>query len=93
MKFSTYDPNLYARLRGDLPKKKTLRSIAEMADEFGVSIASLRAALSHSNDSPPEPSVRVRNSSTGSGVYYEPHEMRAWWKRRQTDLNAVSKQP
>jgi len=57
-----------------------LRTFTEMADEFGLTVSQLRWNMSNSAHSPPEPKIRSKGNLSRSNYYYEPAEVRAWWK-------------
>jgi hypothetical protein len=58
-----------------------LRTFTEMAAEFGLTIAQLRYQMAHSEHNPPAPRIRSHSGLSVSNKYYDPAEMRAWWKR------------
>lgn len=60
------------------------RTITELADEFGLSRAGLIQAMRKSTQNPPKPTLKAPGSmTTGHSTWYDPVEMRAWWKREQ----------
>lgn len=60
-------------------RRKPLRSFRELAEEFGVSPATLRGLLAHHPG--PEPKFTHRGLRTPSCAWYDPAEMRAWWAK------------
>ena len=62
--------------------KKSLTLQAEMAEEFGISGAALSRMLALSILGPPKPQLRQRARLGASNVWYDPLEMRAWWRRK-----------
>lgn len=59
-----------------------LRTLAEMAEEFGVTPKSLGGLLRAPQWSPPSPKFNHHSIATGTAKYFDPTEMRAWWARR-----------
>jgi hypothetical protein len=70
-----------------LPKKadrihrKPLRTFKEMAEEFGVSERALVVFLGTRGG--PKPEIRSTGNCTVSRTWYDPEEMRRWWKSIQ----------
>lgn len=60
------------------PAREPLRTLEEMADEFGVTFASLKASM-HLHEGP-KPEIACRNRRTCQRNWYKPSEMRKWWK-------------
>lgn len=61
-------------------KRKPLRTAQEMADEFGITLASLRGHMSRSNS--PKPIMRhIAYRTRKCNSWYDPDEMRSWWRR------------
>lgn len=61
-------------------KMPPLRTASEMAEEFGMrSAQQLAGVMQASPVKPPEPIRRLRNRTTHT-TWYDPREMRAWWK-------------
>ena len=76
--------------------RKPLRSIRELADEFGVPHKTLRAKLSLCKDAP-KPRYSTGSSKTASqrNTWYDPDEVRAWWrglnqKEKACDVKSVA---
>lgn len=67
------------------PRGFPLMSTAELAAEFGISTAELVRRLVHKGR--PEPVMQCGNGNSSScrKYYYFPHEMRAWWRLRNTE--------
>ena len=59
--------------------KPPLRTVTELATEFGISQKCLSNLMRFSTTQPPEPQLRHRGKT--SATWYEPVAMRAWWKR------------
>lgn len=61
------------------------RTFAELAEEFGLSRYGLTQRMRRSTQNPPKPTLKCRGSMTTNDVtWYDPAEMRAWWKREQS---------
>jgi hypothetical protein len=61
--------------------RKPLRTFKEMAEEFGVSERALAAYLGAKNG--PRPEIRSTGNLSVSRSWYDPAEMRRWWKSIQ----------
>ena len=59
-----------------------LRTVKEMAKEFGVSVRQLAAFLGHSSTAP---KPVFRQNGRANLTWYVHAEMRAWWKARGTE--------
>ena len=61
--------------------RKPLRSLRELAEEFGVAHKTLQAKLSRCKDAP-KPRYSTGSSKTASqqNTWYDPDEVRAWWR-------------
>ena len=66
--------------RGKGPRPP-LRTIQEMAEELGLTMAQLRAFMAHSKHNPPAPAIKHRPASTPCKTYYDPGQVREWWAR------------
>jgi hypothetical protein len=62
--------------------RKPLRSFKEMAEEFGITEEILRGRLQHSENAP-KPVFVHKNARSCSNRWYDPAEMRRWWKSIQ----------
>lgn len=74
--------------RGVAPKSgkgRPLRTFAEMAEEFGLKPAQLRAFMGKSKHAPPMPRIQRRCAFQSARTYYDPRELRAWWIRHNSD--------
>jgi hypothetical protein len=60
------------------PAREPLRTLEEMADEFGLTHGQLRAMLR--NDGAPKPELQNQNKNTQKRNWYKPSVMRAWFK-------------
>ena len=60
---------------------KPLRTFREMAEEFGVRESTLRGLLSRRNG--PKPELTSVSSRSVRNSWYDPAEMRRWWKSIQ----------
>jgi hypothetical protein len=60
---------------------KPLRSKKELADEFGVSTYTL-SGIMKSDPSSPRPRYSTGTSLTGRNTWFDPDEVRKWWKAR-----------
>jgi hypothetical protein len=71
-----------------------LRTVTEMAEEFGVSLQVLMAHLSQKkNDCPSAKCSFARTRLVSGKTYYDPTELRAWWKRQQASQPCTTKGP
>ena len=59
--------------------RKPLRLLCEMAEEFGVSANQLRGIIGHSPDAP---KPKLNSHSKAAHIWYDPDEVRVWWKSR-----------
>lgn len=60
-----------------------LRTLHEMADEFGVSAQSLANTINR-DASAPQSQLKHANGAAGQRtVWYEPKALRRWWQARQ----------
>lgn len=66
---------LRARGKGALPP---LRTFTELAEELGLSAGHFAKLLS--DPAAPKPVLRSRSLSNGRNTYYEPNEVRKWFK-------------
>jgi hypothetical protein len=70
-----------------LPKKadriyrKPLRTFKEMAEEFGVSEQAVAVFLGTRDG--PKPEIRSTGNCVVNRTWYDPTEMRRWWKSIQ----------
>jgi predicted DNA-binding transcriptional regulator AlpA len=58
--------------------RKPLRTVAELADEFGISKMSLVNFMRNSDSSP-----KPRPLKNRSAVWYDADEVRKWWRETQ----------
>lgn len=66
--------------------RKPLRSIRELAEELGVKPKSLAAIMAKNNG--PKGRYRTGTGATGGkNTWYDPEEVRAWWKQHQQEKN------
>jgi hypothetical protein len=75
--------NVFAELRANKTEKPRtpLRMFSEMAEEFGLTSAQLVGHMNDSAHPAPKPVMRHgSNAARGRVTYYDPKEMRAWWK-------------
>lgn len=75
-------PQFYQRVRNG-GARKPLRSLRELAEEFGVPHKTLQAKLARCKDAPkPIYSTGSSSSKTVSpkNTWYDPDEVRAWWR-------------
>lgn len=59
------------------PNREPLRTLEEMADEFGIKTAALRAFLGRRDG--PSPVMKTQCKRTVTRNWYSPSEMRKWW--------------
>lgn len=60
-------------------KLPPLRTLSEMADEFGVTPRSLTVTMRHYPGAP-EPMQQLKSTATRTGkTWYDPDAMRKWW--------------
>ena len=61
------------------PLHKPMRTLPELAEEFGVNMHSLQADMQHHGG--PKPPIKHGGNYMRSAVtYYDPDEVRKWWK-------------
>ena len=64
-------------------KLPPLRTLSEMADEFGVTPRSLTVTMGYYPGAP-EPMQQLKSTATRTGnTWYDPAAMRKWWKSVQ----------
>lgn len=66
------------RTRKDGPRKP-LRTLRELADEFGVPHKTLQVKLARCKGAP-KPVFSTGGRGTPQNTWYDPDEVRAWWK-------------
>lgn len=83
-KISTPDETLgeHWKRRRNSGARKPLRSLKEMAAEFGVSVPTLFMTMRHDQTSP-KPIYSTGGSSTTKNTWVDPDLLRAWWKNRE----------
>lgn len=64
---------------GDL--RRPLRTVQELAEEFGITPGQLGAYLSHHDG--PKPQMKQVGIYTRKATWYDPVVMRKWWKELQ----------
>ena len=66
-----------------------MRTLQEMAEEFGIPWKALVQHMRRSTVPRPE-AARTTNTTTAAGVksYYRPKEMREWWEKHNAARNA-----
>ena len=70
----------WVRIR-DEGARKPLRSLRELAEEFGVKWQSLHATMRHD---PNSPSPRYSTGHRGvKNTWFDPDAVRKWWKERK----------
>lgn len=76
-------PQFFQRVRSG-GARKPLRSLRELAEEFGVPHKTLQAKLARCKDAP-RPIYSTGDSKTTSqrNTWYDPHAVRAWWAAHQ----------
>ena len=57
-----------------------LRTATELAEELGVARA---AMVRQMNADPTGPRARVDHKGTAANAWYDPSEVRAWWRKRK----------
>lgn len=62
-------------------RRKPLRTLQELADEFGISAMSLGNRLRHDKDGP-KPRFNSKNSLGPLQTWYDPQQVREWYKQR-----------
>jgi hypothetical protein len=65
----------------DRSRNKPLRTFREMAEEFGVRESTLKGLLSTRNG--PKPELTSGSFRSVRNSWYDPAEMRRWWKSIQ----------
>ena len=76
----TDDRAFYARVRRGEKALPPLRTITEMAEEFGLTSHQLAGLMCRSELNPPQPRIKSHGRRV-TNTYYNPAEVRAWWKR------------
>ena len=72
-------PQFYQRVRNG-GARKPLRSLRELAEEFGVPHKTLQIKLARRKDAPkPIYSTGYQKTASQSNTWYDPQEVRAWW--------------
>ena len=72
-------PQFYQRVRNG-GARKPLRSLRELAEEFGVPHKTLQAKLARCKDAPrPLYSTGHQKTASQRNTWYDPQEVRAWW--------------
>jgi len=61
-------------------KRQPLRTITELADEFGLPVMSLVKLMSGSEDAPKH-ELKVQSRNRSNATWYNPTGVRAWWKQ------------
>jgi hypothetical protein len=62
------------------PERKPMHTLPELAEEFGVTTATLNAYMQHHGG--PKPPIKHGGNYTRSAVtYYDSDEVRKWWKQ------------
>lgn len=74
MKFSM--ANMTPRRKACFPPRRTF---TELAQEFGLTPGQLRGEMRFSPVPVPKPEL-IHHSNAGRNTWYDPHEMRRWWK-------------
>lgn len=69
-----------ARKQGE-KNNKPLRSLRELADEFGVSMQTVSSAIARHSGPAPVLVHRRRSAGGTQNSWYDPVEMRAWWAK------------
>ena len=73
-------PQFYQRVRNG-GARKPLRSLRELADEFGVPHKTLQAKLARCKGAPkPVYSTGDHKTASQRNTWYDPQEVRAWWR-------------
>lgn len=62
--------------------RKPLRSLKELADEFGIKPQSLKMQMQHDPDAPKPKYATGGTGTTQRNTWFEPEEVRRWWKTR-----------
>lgn len=61
--------------------RKPLRSLKELADEFGIKPQSLKMKMQHDPEAP-KPKYATGGTTTPRNTWFDPEEVRRWWKAR-----------
>jgi hypothetical protein len=62
------------------PERKPMRTLPELAEEFGITTATLSGYMRHHGG--PKPPIKHTSNYTRSVVtYYDSDEVRKWWKQ------------
>ena len=79
-------PSAHYRAHGS--GRKPLRTITELAQEFGVTVNQLAGCIGKDRNAP---AYVFKNGQTVNGnksTWYNPDELRAWWKGRNEKATA-----
>ena len=71
------EPSQYFKRKNRKPNRP-LRTIKEMADEFGVTYQSLASWIYYKNG--PSPRYKTGSPRLTHNTWYDPVELRKWWK-------------
>lgn len=73
-------PQFFQRVRGG-GARKPLRSLRELAEEFGVPHRTLQVKLARCKGAPkPIYSTGDQKTASQRNTWYDPQEVRRWWK-------------
>lgn len=82
LNFVKHDAHLVKPRAPAAKPRPQLRTCAEMAQEFGVSIKVLSGIIRWATDAPRPALTHAGRASTSQKSYYPMLEMRAWWAKR-----------
>lgn len=70
------DRKFFARVNRGQPRRKPLRTVTELAEEFGLTQRQLSALMRWSELNPPRMEMKA-----GQNTYFDPQAVREWWAR------------
>ena len=63
--------------------RKPLRSLRELADEFGISVPALSATMRHDPNGPKARYFMGGGKRNTQNTWFDPDDVRKWWKERK----------
>ena len=70
------------------PVRPPLKTIAELATEFGLTSRQLAAYIGHSLDAP-SPELKIGSTKNkNKNTWYKPAEVRSWWKKHPANVKS-----
>lgn len=63
--------------------RKPLRSLRELADEFGISVPALSTTMRHDPNGPRPQYFTGGGKRKTQNTWFDPDDVRKWWKERK----------